>query len=164
MANTLALAPHLSADQLRAAMTRADSARLRTRWQVIYLKALGKPTAEIAEATGYAPNWVRTLVKRYNAHAAEGLRERRADNAGAEPLLSAEQRDALELALRSAAPDGGPWSGPKVAAWIAAATGREAVYAQRGWDYLRRLGYTAQTPRPRHRRADAEAQEALKKS
>lgn len=164
MANTLALTPHLSAEQLRAQMRRADSARLQTRWQVIYLKALGKRTAEIAEATGYAPNWVRTLVKRYNEHAAAGLRERRADNPGAQPLLSTRQQAELDEALRGAAPDGGPWNGTKVAAWIAERTGRKVVHHQRGWDYLRRLGYTAQTPRPRHRKAEAEAQAAFKKS
>lgn len=164
MANTLALSPHLTPEQLRVEMTRADSARLRSRWQVVYLKALGKPTAEIAEATGYAPNWIRTLVKRYNEHAADGLRERRESNAGATPLLSAEQQADLGEALRGAAPDGGPWNGPKVAAWIAARTGREAVHHQRGWDYLRRLGFTAQTPRPRHRKAEAEAQATFKKS
>jgi hypothetical protein len=32
--------------------------------------------------------------------------------------------------------DGGLWSGPKVAAWMAEFLGREKVHAQRGWEAL----------------------------
>ena len=38
------------------------------------------------------------------------------------------------------APDGGDWTGPKVARWIAEKTGSAHVWPQRGWDYLKRLG------------------------
>ncbi|MDE5115210.1 MAG: helix-turn-helix domain-containing protein, partial [Trichodesmium sp. St15_bin1_1] len=38
------------------------------------------------------------------------------------------------------APDGGAWSGPKVADWIAKKTGRDHVWPQRGWDYLKKFG------------------------
>ena len=34
---------------------------------------------------------------------------------------------------------------------------------QRGWDYLQRLQYSPQAPRPRHILADPEAQTAFKK-
>ncbi len=54
------------------------------------------------------------------------------------------------------------WSGPKVAAWIAAKTGHE-IHPQRGWDYLKQLGFTLKRPRPRHAKADAEAQAVFKK-
>ncbi len=50
------------------------------------------------------------------------------------PLLEHE----LWLALQGPAPDGGIWTGPKVAQWIAAKTGKR-IYRQRGWEYLRRL-------------------------
>ena len=53
--------------------------------------------------------------------------------------------------------------GPKVARWIEETTGREHVHDQRGWDYRIRLGFSAQTPRPRHKEADAQAQAAFKK-
>jgi hypothetical protein len=38
------------------------------------------------------------------------------------------------------------------------------VHPQRGGDYLRLLDYTPQVPRPRHHKADAEAQEVFKKT
>lgn len=50
------------------------------------------------------------------------------------------------------------WTSRKVAAWIAARTGRP-VSVQRGWEYLRHLGRTPQVPRPAHAKADSQAQE-----
>src|SRR5918911_725375 len=85
-------------------------------------------------------------------------------NAGAKPLLGAEDEAALRAALAEPPPDGGLWTGPKVAAWMAARLGRE-VWPQRGWDYLRRLGHSPQVPRPRHAKAASpEEQAAYKKS
>jgi hypothetical protein len=60
--------------------------------------------------------------------------------------------------------DGGLCTGPEVAAWMAIRLGRK-VWPQRGWDYLRKLGYSAQVPRPRHAKAAGpEEQAAYKKS
>jgi len=55
-------------------------------------------------------------------------------------LLTLAQQQELKEALQSPPPDGGAWSGPKVAEWIAQKTGRQHVWPQRGWDYLKRLG------------------------
>ena len=164
MPRSIALADHLCSDDLRRRMTEATDARQRAHYQVVYLKSLGHDAPAIAEATGYSPNWVRTLLHRYNADGEAGLRDRRADNAGAEPLLDEPQQAELETALAQRPPGGGLWSGPKVARWIAARTGCERVYPQQGWVWLRRLGYTVQRPRPRHAEADTQAQAAFKKS
>ena len=45
-----------------------------------------------------------------------------------------------EALLKEAPPGGGTWSGPKVARWIEQKTGMERVHAQRGWEYLRKVG------------------------
>lgn len=37
------------------------------------------------------------------------------------------------------------------------------VYSQRGWDYLKSIGFSFQAPRPRHHKAEAERQEAFKR-
>jgi hypothetical protein len=91
--------------------------------------------------------------------------DRRRANKGATPLLTAEQLASLAEAVASPPPDGGLWTGPKVAAWMARETGRDHVHPQRGWVYLRRLDHTWQTPRPRHEQtATPEEQEAFKKN
>jgi hypothetical protein len=40
----------------------------------------------------------------------------------------------------------------------------QIVLPQRGWEYLRRLGYTPQVPRPQHAQANPESQDAFKKT
>ena len=119
--------------------------------------------------TGYTPYWIRRLVGRYNAGGPEAMGDRRHQLSGANPLLSAPQQERLRQAICSGpAPQscgGGLWSCRMVAEWIAQETGRApgSIPPQRGWVYLRRLGLSAQVPRPRHRKQDAQAQEAFKK-
>jgi transposase len=160
----LLLADHLPEPELARRYRETSRPNERSRWHVLWLKAQGYSTPEVARIVGYSLDWTRKLVRRYNADGPDAVADRRRSNTGATPLLSDEDRAALDEALRDAAPDGGSWNGPKVARWIAERTGREAVHAQRGWEALRALGYTAQTPRPRHRKADAEAQAAFKKN
>ena len=118
---------------------------------------------QVAQLTGYAPKWVGLLARRYNRAGPAAVGDQRQHNRGAQPLLTAEQCAALAGALEGPAPDGGLWSGPKVAAWMSTLLGRE-VRPQRGWDYLRRCGYTPHRPRPHHAQADAAAQAAFPKA
>jgi transposase len=93
--------------------------------------------AEVATRTGYSMRWVRELATRYHLLGADALRDQR-EHCGAAPLLSEEMQGALRLALQAAPAEGGSWTGPKVARWIEAQTGRP-VHRQRGWEYLLRL-------------------------
>jgi hypothetical protein len=73
---------------------------------------------------------------------------------GAPCLLTSEQQQELDHALDQPPADGGLWSGPKVAAWMAERLGRP-VDPRRGWDYLQRLGRSTRVPRPQHEQSDA---------
>ena len=161
----LPLADHLPQDELYRRYRAASDSVERTHYHLIWLKSQGRSTREISDVIGYTHDWVRYLIRRYNQHGPDALRDKRHDHVGAPAMLSAAQQAVLEEALqRPAAPDGEPWSGPKVARWIEEQTGREHVHNQRGWDYLVRLGFSSQTPRPRHQQADAQAQATFKKS
>lgn len=116
----------------------APTAAERRRWRLIGLVADGAPLAEIVAATGYRPRTIREIAQRYQASGAIALADRRAQSRGAPRLLAASLEHELRLALQGPAPDGGLWTGPKVAQWIAAKTGKR-IYRQRGWEYLRRL-------------------------
>ena len=160
----LAVAGHLSAAELgrryRAARDRVERGHL----QVVWLLVQGRSRSEVARVMGLSGLWVAEVVRRYNAKGPDGLGDRRRGNAGAKPLLGAEDEAALRAALTAPPGDGGLWTGPKVAAWMAARLGRE-VRPQRGWDYLKKLGYSAQRPRPRHAKAASlEEQAAYEKS
>jgi transposase len=159
------VAAHLSADEVKARYRAAHDPVARSRWQMIWLLISGRSLAEVAAVTGYSPRWIREVVRHYNEEGAEALADRRHDNAGAAPLLDEDGRQALEEALHRPPPEGGRWTGAKVAAWIARHLGRERVAPQRGRDYLRRTGRSLQVPRPRHTEAaDAAAQAAFQKT
>src|SRR4051794_30896798 len=73
--------------------------------------------------------------------------------------------DKLKDRLREPPPDGGLWTSPKVAAWMAGELGLTAVLPQRGWEALKAIGWSVQKPRPRHpAAATPEEREAFKKT
>jgi hypothetical protein len=59
----------------------------------------------------------RAVLKRWNAHGSTGLADGRAGNRG-EPALTDGQRRELFAALGRRPPDGGQWTGPKVARYV----------------------------------------------
>ncbi len=135
----------------------------RSHLQIVWLLSQGRSEREVAAVTGYGQRWIAEIVRRYNAEGANGLGDQRARNTGAQPLLSQEDEVALRDALAEPPADGGLWTGPKVAAWMTARLGRK-IWPQRGWDYLQKLGYRSQLPRPRHAKAASAAeQEAFKR-
>jgi hypothetical protein len=101
------------------------------------------------------------MARRSNPQGPAGREDRRHHTPGAVGLLLPAPRQALSAALAPPPPDGGLWTGPTAAAWRAATLGRR-VPPQRGWEGLRRLGGTAQGPRPRPAHAAPSAQAALK--
>jgi transposase len=158
----LHIPPHLTLDELEQRYRRATDAVARSQWQMVWLLSGGMPTAEVARVTGYSVNWVREIARRYREEGPAGIGDRRHTNPGAAPLLDADQQARLRAALAGPAPDGGIWTCRSVAAWIGAVIGRP-VDPARGWEWMRRLGFTPQRPRPRETRADPEAQAAFKK-
>ena len=132
----------LSSADIALRSTSASTARERRRWQVIGLLADGAPLAEIVARTGYRPRTIRQIAQRYRERGSAGLADGWQRGVGAAPLLAEGQQHDLRQALQNPAPDGGVWTGPKVARWIAARTGKR-VHRQRGWEYLRRLGGNA---------------------
>src|SRR5215472_1669958 len=112
---------------------------------------------------GYTARWVRTIVQRWNRGGEQAIRDHRRLQKGAPPLLSPEQQQELDQVLNQPPVDGGLWTGPKVAAWMAERLGRE-VDPRRGWDYLQRLGRSTRVPRPQHEQSDAATQQAFKKT
>ncbi len=92
----------------------------------------------------------------------EGLKDRRHDHRGGQPLLSDVQQALLWQALQAPAPDGGLWNSRKVAEWMSDLLDRP-ISVQRGWEYLRSLEMRLRVPRPHHQEADPLEQEAWKK-
>ena len=162
MPKYVTVATHLSPDELARRYRKAVDPVERSHFHIIWLLAQGKRVREVALVTDYCPNWIRILVRRYNQDGPQALADQRQHNRGALALLSGEQQGHLHHLLEQAPSVGGLWTGPKVAQWMSGQTGRK-VHPQRGWDYLKHLGFSLQIPRPRHQKANTEQQEAFKR-
>ena len=163
MPRTTKLEGRMTVGELKTLYRGAKEPTERAHAQVVWLLARGESAKRAAEIAGYSARWVSEVARRYNEGGSGALGDHRRANPGGRFLLDEGQRSELASALDGPAPDGGLWTGPKVTAWIAERTGKR-THPQRGWVYLKRLGYSLKTPRSRHRNADAEEQEAFKKT
>jgi len=161
------LVMHLTNEQVRERERAARTVASKGRWQLVRLVMDGQTVRSASAVVGYHERYASMLLHAYNDVGPSALAQRPRRSGGnvrRRRLLDETQLEQLSIALRGPAPDGGLWTGPKVAQWIATVTGREKVCPQRGWVYLKRLGFVLRRPRPRHVKADPERQEAFKKS
>jgi transposase len=170
MPKRLELSPHANAKELERRYKKARDPVERSHLQIVWLLSEGRRTEEVCQVTGYSRGWVRKIARRYNERGVDALGDRRHQNPGAKKraLLDEEgQAQLKEALLRGPAPasvGGGMWSGPKVALWIANRNGLQKVHAQRGWEYLRKVGMSPQVPRPSNAKgASPSEREAFKK-
>jgi transposase len=157
--------PHLSAAELEHRYETAAEPIAKSHFHALWLLSRGYDIEETAEILSFSTRWVRSLIKRYNEGGPERLGDQRVHN-GTEPsILTATALEALKERLGTPPDDGGQWTGPKIARWLAQFHKLKSVHDQRGWDALVAIGYSIQQPRLRHPQAatpDDRAQ--LKKS
>jgi transposase len=157
----LPIVPHLPADEVARRYRACRDGREKTHWQLLWLLTrtdLPPTPAEAASQVGLTPSWARTLLKRWNAEGPDGLADRRTAANGGKPKLTPAQQAELYEAVQAPPPDGGLWTGPKVAAMAHDRYG-VSVCHQTGWGWLRRLGFTLQVPRPKHPEAATPAEQ-----
>src|SRR3954466_10172200 len=120
------LAAHLSPAELGQRYRAARSPVERSHLQIVWLLSRGRGEREVARVTGYGRRggagarvpgggggWGGEPPRRYGEGGPDGLGDRRRGNAGARPLLGAEDEAALRAALAEPPADGGLWTGPK---------------------------------------------------
>src|SRR3954466_13177364 len=130
------VADHLSVDDLEAGFRSARDPTAARHFQVIWLFARGHTIADVAAVTSFVPRWIEQLLARYNAHGPEALGDLRRRNGSAPNVLRPELLARLPERLATPPSDGGLWTGPKVARWMAGELGLAAVLPQRGWEAL----------------------------
>ncbi len=162
MPRKITLVNHLSLEQLNEGWTKAKTMSEKSRWQIVMLFVGGKQVFEIAEIVGMRKNWIYIVLRAYNQEGQAALRDKRELGTGVKPLLDQAQLDELNETLNQPPPDGGVWTGPKVAAWLTEHHKRK-FYDQRGWEYLRKT-HTLRIPRRQHIKGDIIKQEEFKKN
>ena len=159
------IASHLSAAELEARYETASRAIGKSHFHALWLLASGYRADQVARLLSFSTRWVRALVKRYNENGPEAVGDQRARNGTPARILTPEALEALKARVKTPPDDGGLWSGPKIARWLAKFHGSKSIHAQRGWDALVAIGYSIQKPRPRHPAAAGDAErEVFKKN
>jgi transposase len=155
----------LSSLELEARYKAAADPISKSHFHALWLLSSGYEVAEVAELLSFSARWVRELFKRYNESGPETLGDQRVHNGTNPTILTPEALAALKERIKTPPEDGGLWTGPKIARWLAGFHGLKTVHDQRGWDALIAIGYSIQQPRPRHPAAATEEDRtALKKS
>jgi hypothetical protein len=125
MPKRIAIANHLSAEELLVRYRQATQPIERSHYQIMWLLATGKTPLEVAQVTGYTRIWIYQLVKRYNSDGQKALGDKRQLNPGREPnLIRCGTSQLWHGTFRRKGPDGGLWNGRKVADWLSEITGR----------------------------------------
>jgi transposase len=159
------VADHLSVSALEQQYRSCTDVTATRHVQTIWLLAKGHTIAEVSATASFARRWVERLLARYNAQGPQALGDLRRRNGTSPSVLRPELLDKLKDRLREPPPDGGLWTSPKVAAWMACELGLTRVAPQRGWEALKAIGWSVQKPRPRHpASATPEERETFKKS
>ena len=151
---------HLPVEELERLYRAARDATEARHIQAIWLLAQGRTVLDVASVLAFVPRWVEGLAARYNAHGPAALGDQRRRNGRAASVLTPALLAALSERLRAPPEDGGRWTGPKVAVWMARHLGVARVHPQRGWEALKRVRWSIQAPRPRHPRAATPEQQA----
>jgi transposase len=151
---------HLPVEELEARYRAARDATEARHFQAVWLLAQGRTVLDVAEVLAFVPRWVEQLATRYNAFGPDALGDQRRRNGRTASLLTEALLAALAARVKEPPDEGGLWSGPKVAAWMARHLGLQKVHPQRGWEALKRIGWSIQAPRPQHPRAATPAQRA----
>jgi transposase len=162
MARTVHLEPHLSVAELASRYRSMRDPVERSRWHFLWLLARGLTAKTSAGITGYSAYWIGQIARRYNAYGPDGMKDLRRQARPGRQLLTAAQHDELRAALGGPAAQHDSWNGRTVAAWMAQRLARP-ICRQLGWVYLRRLGARLRVPRPRHIRANLQAQAEFKR-
>lgn len=151
---------HLSVEELGARYRAARDATEARHTQAIWLLAQGRGVLEVADVLAFAPRWVEQLAARYNAHGPDALGDLRRRNGRAANVPTPALLAALAGRLREPSENGGHWTGPRAARWMAGQLGVERAHPQRGREALRRVRWSIQAPRPRRPRSATAEQRA----
>jgi transposase len=155
----MTVANHLTLNELWRRAKKAKDPIEKDRFLAVYHAKRGLTAKEIARIIPNTPRWVQETVRRYNLEGPEALKDKRHQNPGQKPKLTPEERMRVLEALQGPPPDGGLWTGPKLRDWVERELGKQlSLYPI--YRLLHEMGFALRVPRPRHRKADGEAQEA----
>ena len=121
---------HLSNIELETRYEAAADPVAKSHFHALWLLSCGYEVEEVAEILSFSPRWVRALIKRYNEGGAEVLGDQCIHNGTKPTILTPEALAALKQRIKMPPDDGGLWTGPKIARWLAKFHGFQSVHDQ----------------------------------
>src|SRR6266567_1608930 len=113
------VAAYLSIGELERRYRACEDACSARHYQTIWLLAQGHTVPEVSALTSFVPRWIEELQARYNALGPQALGDLRRNNGTLPSVLKPELLQKLKVRLKEPPPDGGVWTGRKVAAFMA---------------------------------------------
>ncbi len=164
MPKKVKLVDYLAEDELKQKYRTCRDRVESRRWHLLWKISQSWTIKDSAAAVGISYEYAREIVRKYNVEGIKSVanKRRKVKAQGRPALLNSEQLVELATALKTRPSDGGIWTGSKVARWIEQETGKNKVWNQRGWDYLKKCNYSWKIPRPKHRKADPIEQQKFK--
>lgn len=162
-AHRLDITGHLTSKEIYGRYRSCKHVVEREHWHILWLMTRESYQCSAEEAAmilGRTPQSVRSIIRRYNKEGPDGLQDGRKGRSGRKSVLTRRQQRQLFQELRGEPPDGGLWTGPKVASWVEQHA-RVRVSKVTGWQYLRLLGFSLQVPRPQHTAAATPAEQTI---
>jgi len=160
----MTVVPHLTLDQLFQAAKSAPDPKTARRIQAIAMAQQSLTGAKIAELIGEDARLIRDWVTRYNRGGLEAMTD--APRSGRKPKLVPDKQPAFKDRVEA---------GPTDADGVSVLHGKDfqrileqefgVTHSLSGvYNLLHRLGYSWLVPRPRHEKADPQAQADFKKT
>jgi len=160
----MTIKPHHTLEQLKTLYRSEMNARLARRIQGVYLAKKGMTCPEIMLITGAKRRTVQQWIAKYNRGGIDELIDK--PRPGQPPKLPKSQQADLCRRIEAGPTDSDGVSvlnGPAIRRILEHEFG--VIYSKPGlYDFLHRLGYECLCPRPRHEKADPEAQKEFKKT
>src|SRR3954447_16168 len=116
-------ADHLSVSALEQQDRSCTDVTAARHFQTLWLLAKGHEIAAVAATVSFARRWVERLLARSNAGGPQALGDLRRRNGTSPSVLKPDLLEKLKARLLEPPPDGGGWTSPKGAAWMAGELG-----------------------------------------
>src|SRR5215216_7114972 len=107
MPKRLELSAHASKEELEHGYRKAKDPVERSHHQIVWVLSEGRTTKKVCQVTGYSPDWVRQIARRYNELGVEALGDRRHGNPGAKERALLDEATEAESLYKCQAADGG---------------------------------------------------------
>ena len=150
-----------TAEELKIHYQKCNNSVERRRTQVIWLLTEGKEHKEVQTITAYSDWSIRDVVSRYNKKGLLGLKNK--NKCGAPEVLTEQEQLLLTEALDKTPSNKGRWNGRKIAIWVRKNLDKDISLVS-CYNYLHKLKFSLQQPRPRHKLANEVEQEEFKKT